>query len=76
MQFSHCTNTGDELMRHFPGVDMIADLGTRAPAVSRFDKLRCMMGMTLGSKKAGLCQHGESEISSSDPKQRCLESMG
>ena len=54
---------------------MIADLGTKALTVSRFEELRSMMGMTLGVEKAGACEKGENEKSSNDPKQGCLESM-
>lgn len=38
---------GDIIMRHTPGIQMVADLGTKALAVSRFRDLKELLGMML-----------------------------
>ena len=42
---------GDIHMRHMPGVDMVADIGTKHLSVSRFLELKTKMGMLTPAKK-------------------------
>ena len=37
---------GDVLMRHLPGVDMVADIGTKTLAIARFHDLKKKLGMS------------------------------
>ena len=41
--------TGEWMIRHLPGADMLADLGTKVLSVQKFNQHKETMGMFLGS---------------------------
>ena len=41
---------GDIIMRHLPGVEMIADLGTKALTAAKLQELKMLLGMMVGKE--------------------------